>query len=81
VDTEKQPVSQPEQVYSVPDTSKLLNCSERTIWRLIDERKIGHVKINRRVGVTRKQIDAYLQANTVHPIDAGKIASKIWARN
>jgi excisionase family DNA binding protein len=48
-------------VYSVPDLAKLLQCSERHIWRQIDMGKIpGVIRFGRLVRLSRKLVDEWL---------------------
>lgn len=47
--------------YTVPDLARLLNCSERHVWRQIDLRKIpGVIRCGRLVRLSRHVIDAWL---------------------
>jgi excisionase family DNA binding protein len=47
--------------YTVPDLARLLNCSERHVWRQIDLKQIpGVIRCGRLVRLSRRVIDTWL---------------------
>jgi hypothetical protein len=62
---------------SVPQVAQAINCCERLVWREINEGRMAHVRVRRRVIVTTGQLEDYLQRNSVQTFDANEIASEI----
>ena len=50
--------------YTVPDLARLLNCSERHVWRQLDMGRIpGVIRCGRLVRLSRRIIDDWLVGN------------------
>lgn len=65
------------EAFSIRDASSKLGCSPRTARRLVAERKIDHLRIGRRVLITRTALDAYIKRNTVPAVDGKAIAREM----
>ena len=64
---------------SVEETAQLLGVSRKTVRRLVDQRKITFVRIQRRVLISVDSVEEYLERNTVRRIDTQEIARKFLA--
>lgn len=71
---ESQPVTR---LRSVPDVAELCQVSTKKIWRDIYERKLGTIRLGRRVLVSEEQLHEYLSAAEVPRLDAVEIARRI----
>jgi excisionase family DNA binding protein len=49
---------------SVKATAQFLGLAEHTVRKLVDDGDIKHVRVARRIYITRDQITAFLEANT-----------------
>ena len=67
----------PVQLYCVRDSAKLLGISEKTMWKLINERKISIVRISRRVLISESALLEFQESCTVKRIDASAAAQAI----
>ncbi|HYE63777.1 MAG TPA: helix-turn-helix domain-containing protein [Phycisphaerales bacterium] len=60
MDGTKQPARVDQKLATVTQAAAELNCSVRSIWRLIAARQLDAVKIGRAVRVTRTSIDRFI---------------------
>ena len=55
-----------ERLLTVPEAAELLSLSKQATYRLIQYREIDHYKLGaRRIGISRDQIDNYLQKHLI----------------
>ncbi|MFA6208730.1 MAG: helix-turn-helix domain-containing protein [Candidatus Obscuribacterales bacterium] len=66
--------------HKVPDAAKRLGMSERYLWDKIRQREISVVKTGRYLRITNKQIEQFLEANTVQAEDMESFAKKLVAK-
>jgi excisionase family DNA binding protein len=45
----------------VPDVARFLNCSERTVWRLICAGLLNRIKIGRAVRLDKADVERFIQ--------------------
>jgi excisionase family DNA binding protein len=62
---------------SIKMAADTLQCSERTVQKLLAERALGHSRVGRRVVITDAHIEEFLKRNEVPAIDADAIARQI----
>jgi excisionase family DNA binding protein len=67
----------PVQLLSVKDCAKLLSISEKSLWRLIHQRRITVVRINRRVLISEIAIKEFTERHTVQRIDSDSLADEM----
>lgn len=53
-------------VLTVPEVAAILRVSRMAIYRLIDDRRLGHLRIGRSVRVPRRALAAYIASVAVH---------------
>lgn len=68
---------QPVQLYSVEECAMFLAISTKTMWRIIHQRKIATVRVNRRVLISEQGLMAYVESRTVAAFDPRKVARGI----
>lgn len=54
-------------LYTRAEAMRRLGVGNNTLHRLTKERRLGHVRIGRRIYVRQSDIDAFIKANTVEP--------------
>lgn len=59
-----------DRLHDVDSAAAYLRCGRRLIYRLVAERKITFTKAGRFLRFWQSDLDAYLDARTVEPIDA-----------
>lgn len=59
---------------TVPEAADYLNTSVRFIRRIIAERRIAFHKIGRHVRLTEADLDSFVAAGRVAPIELGEVA-------
>jgi excisionase family DNA binding protein len=47
-------------LFTIKQTAVELNCSTRSVWRLLSERHLTGVRIGRTVRISRESIDAFI---------------------
>lgn len=65
------------QLRSVKEAAGLLGISVKTMWRLIDQRRIATVRFNRRVLVSNQAIEEFAKRHTISSIDAKALAQRM----
>lgn len=63
--------------FSVPEIAAAFNCCGRLIWKEIYAGRLAHTRIGRRVIVTQRQLDEYLERNACSSFDARAKAQTI----
>lgn len=58
-----------DQLHDVDSAADYLRCGHRLIYRLVAERKITFTKAGRSLRFWQSDLDAYLDARTVEPLD------------
>jgi excisionase family DNA binding protein len=53
----------PEKFYTVPEVAKLLNVSERSVWRWVDQRELATHRFGRSVRISEENLRAFLDKN------------------
>lgn len=66
-----------EKYLTVPETAEYLNTSERFVRRLVAERRIAFHHVGRHVRFALSDLDAWLAAGRVEPIDATVLVRRI----
>jgi len=67
----------PLQLFSVPETAKLLNLSEHCVRRLIKERRLPVTRVRQRVMVSSTAIARFIKKNTFRVFDGDGNCSDI----
>ncbi|MCU1667933.1 MAG: binding domain protein excisionase family [Blastococcus sp.] len=63
------PVESTDRLHDVDSAADYLRCGRRLIYRLVAERKITFTKAGRSLRFWQSDLDAYLDARTVEPIN------------
>ena len=58
-----------DRLHDVDSAADYLRCGRRLIYRLVAERKIRHTKAGRSLRFWQSDLDAYLDARAVEPLD------------
>ncbi len=58
-----------DRLLSVEEAAEYLNVGVRFIRRVVADRRIPYVKVGKYVRLKRSVLDAYIEAQTVHPND------------
>lgn len=61
--------------YRKPDAAAYLGSTERQVSRWVAQRRIGHTKLGNEVLFSKEQLDAFIEANTVHAVRREAVAS------
>lgn len=56
-----------DRLHDVDSAAEYLRCGRRLVYRLVAERRITHTKAGRALRFWQSDLDAYLDAGTVHP--------------
>jgi len=64
---------------NVSTTAGALGVATKTVWRLINQRKISFYRIGRRVLISREQLAEFLREREISAFDAGKEARDLLA--
>ncbi len=62
-----------EKKFNARDAARFLEISERTLYRILENREIGYVAIGSgrgRIRIKKSEIEAYIQRRTVEPVAA-----------
>jgi excisionase family DNA binding protein len=52
-------------LFTVDETSAILNLSKWFLYRLVEEKKIKHVRLGKKILFSEKQLDQIIEENTV----------------
>lgn len=66
--------------FSISDLELSTGVCARKWWKEIHEGKLAHVRIGRRVLITKDQLEQYFQRNSVESFDHKKKVSEILSR-
>ncbi len=62
-----------DRLHDADSAAEYLRCGRRLIYRLVAERKIKFTKVGRSLRFWQSDLDAYLQARAVAPLDPVRI--------
>lgn len=68
------------QLMGVPELADRLGISLKSAWRLISQRRIGFVRIGRRIVISEVQLSNFIEENSVSTVDAVAMAQQILGR-
>ena len=56
-----------DRLHDIDGAAEYLRCGRRLVYRLVAQRRITHTKAGRSLRFWQSDLDAYLDAGTVHP--------------
>lgn len=68
------------EAHSVPEVAKRLQCSQRMVWKLIAQGKLGRMNCGRLIRVPNDALIAYMEKNYKPAIDAAGLAQNLLKR-